>query len=180
MTLLLPTQLRTARLVLREPRQADAALIFDAYTQDPEVARNMVWRPHKAVSETEGFIAYCMQGWASGLGRPYVLAFHDSEHMPIGMLDARVFAHSIDLGYVLGRKYWGSGLMPEAVSALSDSALSVPDCFRVQATCDVENQASARTLEKSGFVREARLERYIVHPNLSDEPRPCYMYARCR
>lgn len=180
MALRLPDRLRTQRLVLRRPREADAALLFKTYTQDIEVARHMVWRPHQAVGETAGFIAHCIQGWDSGLGRPYVLAFHDSEAIPIGMLDARIFSHTIDIGYVLGRRYWGAGLMPEAVRAVCDAALSLAGCFRVQATCDVENRASARTLEKSGFVREARLERYTVHPNVSEEPQPCFMYARCR
>jgi ribosomal-protein-alanine N-acetyltransferase len=180
MALLLPDRLQTQRLILRRPRRADAALVFDAYTQDIAVARHMTWRPHKAVSETEGFISSCIEGWDSGRSRAYVLATHDSEDIPIGMLEARLLSHTIDIGYVLGRSYWGCGLMPEAVRALCDSALAMPHWFRVQATCDVENQASARTLEKSGFVREARLERYTVHPNVSADPRPCFMYARCR
>jgi RimJ/RimL family protein N-acetyltransferase len=96
------------------------------------------------------------------------------------MLEARILAHTVDIGYVLARKHWGAGLMPEAIRALAQVALALPSIFRVQATCDIDNRASARTLEKSGFVREARLERYIVHPNISPEPRPCLMYARCR
>jgi [ribosomal protein S5]-alanine N-acetyltransferase len=180
MTIKLPDQIKTQRLTLRAPRQADAALLFDTYTQDPEVARYMVWRPHTLLSETEGFVERCMQGWASGQSRPYVLAFHDSEHIPLGMLEARLQPHTIDIGYVLGRQYWGAGLMPEAVMALSELALALPDCFRVQATCDIENLASARTLEKSGFVREGRLERHSIHPNRSAEPSACFMYSRCR
>ncbi len=180
MSLQLPDQLRTERLVLREPRLSDAALIFDAYTQDPAVSQHLVWRPHQTLSETEDFIAYCMQGWAGGQCRPYVLAFPDSEHTPVGMLEARIQAHSLDIGYVLARKHWGAQLMPEAIRALVDAALSLPECFRVQATCDVDNLASARTLEKSGFAREGRLERYAMVPNVSAEPRACYMYAICK
>ncbi len=180
MALLLPDRLQTQRLILRAPREADAAHIFAAYTQDMEVARRMVWLPHKVLGETEGFIARCMQGWASGTSRSYVLAFHDSETMPIGMAEARLFPHTVDVGYVLARAHWGAGLMPEALRAVTDAALSLAECFRVQATCDVDNHASARTLEKSGFVREGRLERHTIHPNISPEPRPAFMYARCR
>jgi ribosomal-protein-alanine N-acetyltransferase len=180
MTIQLPDRIQTQRLILREPRQTDAALLFDTYTQDAEVARYMVWRPHTELSETEGFIARCMQGWASGISRPYVLAFHGSKHIPLGMLEARLQAHTIDIGYVLGRQHWGAGLMPEAIMALCELALALPDCFRIQATCDVENHASVRTLVKSGFVREGRLERHAVHPNRSAEPSACFMYARCR
>lgn len=140
----------------------------------------MVWRPHAAVGETEGFITYCIEAWESGAGRPYVLAFHEDESIPIGMLEARILPFGIDLGYVLARTYWGAGLMPEAVTALTDAALAIPGCFRVQATCHVDNVASARNLDKSGFVREGRLERYALFPNVSAEPGPCFMYGRVR
>ena len=96
------------------------------------------------------------------------------------MLEARTLSHIVDIGYVLAYRHWGKGLMPEAIRALAQAALAVPTFFRVQATCDIENRASARTLEKSGFVQEARLERYTIHPNMGSEPRPCFMYARCR
>ena len=159
MSLQLPELLQTDRLVLRAPRLSDAALIFEAYAQDPQVSCHMVWRPHRTLCETEIFIAHCLQGWSDGQCRPYVLALRDSEQLPIGMLEARILAHSIDIGYVLARRYWGGRLMPEAIGALVDTALSLPGCFRVQATCDVDNRASARTLEKAGFLREGRLER---------------------
>jgi RimJ/RimL family protein N-acetyltransferase len=179
MTLSLPEQLRTSRLVLREPRHADAAAFFEAYTQDIDVARYMTWRPHVAVAQTEAFIGYCMRVWASGSGRPYVLV-RPGDDTPIGMLEARLFPHTVDLGYVLQRRHWGQGLMPEAINALCEAALALPDCFRIQATCDAENLASARTLEKSGFAFEGKLARHTVLPNLGDEPRASLIYARCR
>jgi len=176
----LPEQLQTHRLSLRKPREADAALIFAAYTQDPEVARYMVWRPHQALRETEDFIAYCIEGWRSGRTRPYVITHLGNEQVPIGMLEARIASHTVDIGYVLQRASWGAAYMCEAMRAFSEAALAHPDCFRVQATCDTENKASARVLEKSGFTREGRLERHIVLPNLGPEPRASLMYARYR
>lgn len=180
MKITLPDRIRTPRLTLRAPRHADAAALFDAYTQDIEVARFMTWRPHRTLAQTESFIDYCMSCWAEDRTRAYLLVPEDSDDVPIGMLEARIQPRTIDIGYVLQRKYWGAGLMPEAIAAFSEVALSHPDYFRIQATCDTENQASARTLEKSGFVCEGRLARHTVIPNLGDEPRASFMYARCR
>ncbi|WP_256077225.1 GNAT family N-acetyltransferase [Massilia sp. YIM B04103] len=177
---MLPTLLRTQRLVLREPRPEDAAMIFESYTQDMDVARYMVWRPHTSLRQTKNFIEGCVNRWESNQSRPYILALAEREDIPIGMLDALVFSHTVDIGYVLGRQYWGAGIMPEAIVAFCDAALALPDYFRIQATCDTENLPSARTLEKSGFQREGRLERYIVHPNLGHEPRASFMYSRCK
>lgn len=44
----------------------------------------------------------------------------------------------------------------------------------------IEDVSEHAVSPESGFVREARLERYTVNPNISSEPRPCFMYARCR
>lgn len=176
----LPDQLRTPRLVLREPREGDAPRLFDAYTRDPEVTRFLVWRPHVAVDDTETFIDGCVRDWRGDVRRPYVLALHEDAHRPIGMLEARVHLHTVGIGYVLAREHWGHGLMPEAIRSLSEAILSVPSFFRIQATCDIDNVASARTLEKCGYLLEARLERYAVHPNIGPEPRACFLYALCK
>jgi len=109
--------------------------------------------------------------------RPWLFA---PSQRAIGMLEARRNSHVVDIGYVLARAHWGHGLMTEAVRALADTALGNPEVFRVQATCDVDNRASARVLEKSGFSCEGRLQRHTVHPNIDREPRPCFLYARCR
>lgn len=180
MPISLPERLQTRRLLLREPREADASPIFEAYTQDHEVARYLVWRPHQTVHETEKFISYCMEAWSAGRTRPFVMTHLGNEHVPIGMLEARIASHTVDFGYVLQRACWGKAYMSEALIALSDAALAHPDCFRVQATCDTENKASARVLERSGFVMEGRLERHTVLPNLAPEPRASLMFARCR
>jgi [ribosomal protein S5]-alanine N-acetyltransferase len=70
--------------------------------------------------------------------------------------------------------------MTEALSEVTGWGLRQPPIFRIGAVCDVENIGSARVLEKSGFVREGVLHRWLLHPNISDEPRDCYSYARMR
>lgn len=179
MTRLLPDTLQTARLQLRAPALADAGALFRAYTQDPAVCRYMVWTPHRSEDETRSFMAWSVDAWAGGKTQPYVITPSGSD-TPIGMIEARLQGTTVDIGYVLAQAHWGRGLMPEAIDAVSNAALAAPGIFRVHAACDTENIASQRVLEKSGFLREGRLERYTVHPNISPEPRACFMYARCR
>jgi len=88
--------------------------------------------------------------------------------------------HRLDCGYVLARPWWRKGLMTEVLIEVSGWALRQPSVFRIGAVCDVENIGSARVLEKSGFIREGLLRRWLLHPNISDEPRDCYSYARVR
>lgn len=174
----LPDRLETNRLALRRPIESDAAEIFNTYAQDALVCRYMVWRPHPDVSATRAFIASCIEAWDAGVRFPYVITRQGSTSA-IGMLDARPNGFTLDVGYVLARSCWGQGYMPEAIRSLTTLALA-QGYFRIQAFCDVDNLPSQRALEKSGFAREGRLERYFMHPNMSAEPRPCFMYAKCR
>jgi RimJ/RimL family protein N-acetyltransferase len=173
-----PEFFETERLLLRPPRTSDAGSLFEAYTQDIEVVRYLIWRPHRSLAETQEFIAGCILDRPGGSRLPYVLTLRNAPARAIGMLEARPRALLLDIGYVLSRAHWGQGLMTEAIRAFTDAALRIPGIFRVQATCDVDNRASARALEKSGFSLEGRLERYRVHPNI--KPRPSLLYARCR
>jgi len=177
---MLPVNLNTERLLLRAPVPEDAAQIFHSYARSPEVSRYMMWRPHSQLATVEAFVGECVAAFQSGARLPYILTLAGDPQTPIGMLEARPAGHKVELGYVLAPSFWGRGFMPEAISALTNETLAEPSFFRVQAFCDVENVNSQRALEKSAFVREGRHERFVVHPNLSAEPRPCFMYARCR
>ena len=55
--------------------------------------------------------------------------------------------------------------------------LAQPEIFRIGSVCDVENPASARVMEKAGMQREGILRRWIIHPQMSDQPRDCYCYS---
>jgi hypothetical protein len=50
----------------------------------------------------------------------------------------------------------------------------------VWAICDTANEASARMLEKVGMTRKGILRRWSLHPNVSAEPRDCYVYAKVK
>lgn len=180
MSTALPANFTTQRLLLREPRIEDAAHIFNSYAQDERVSRYLTWKPSVRLEESVAFIETSIEARLHGKRYPYVVTLHGAEHTPLGMLDAKLAQHSVEIGYVLGQAYWGNGYMPEAVRAFTDIVLSMPPYFRVHAYCDVDNIASARTLEKSGFSLEGRAERHTLHPNISPEPRPCYLYARCK
>jgi RimJ/RimL family protein N-acetyltransferase len=162
------------------PQPSDAAGLFESYTADPRVCHYMVWTPHRSVAETEDFVARCIVAAKEGTRLPYVLVTKERPAEPIGMLEARPSKHTLELGYVLGTAHWGRGYMHEAVQYLAQWALADERFFRVQAPCDVDNRPSQRMLEKAGFLREGRHERFILLPNISAEPRPCYMYALCR
>jgi RimJ/RimL family protein N-acetyltransferase len=174
-----PEHIETARLVLRKPVVADTPLIYEAYANDAEVTRYLMWRPHRTVTDGEEPAAHRLAAWEAGEYFCWVIVLRDGGEL-MGMISIRPNAWRVDLGYVLGRRWWGRGFMTEAARTVVDYALSEREVFRVWAVCDVDNLASARVLEKAGMRREGILRRWASHPNVSDEPRDCFCYARVK
>lgn len=151
--------------------------IFDSYAQDPDVTRFLTWRTHTRIAETQAYVASCMAAPGS---RTYVLVERGSGKL-VGALELRRSGSwRLGCGYVLARSSWGRGLMTEALTEVANCALRRPGIWRIGDSCDVENVASARVMEKAGFIREGLLRRWSVHPNLSDNPRDCFSFAKVR
>ena len=171
-----PPRMETERLALRIPVLEDAPALFETYMQDIEVTRYVTWRPHTKIDQTLDFLRSCLEAWQTGKRFPYVVTLKNTDK-PFGMVDFHINGSTMGIGYVIGQAYRGNGYVPEAVRAVIDWAFSQPSIYRVNASCDVENTASARVMEKVCMQREGLLRRYMIHPNLSDEPRDCYIYA---
>jgi RimJ/RimL family protein N-acetyltransferase len=66
------------------------------------------------------------------------------------------------LGYWLGEKFWGRGIMSEAVGAFTEVCFENFSLHRIHAEAYANNPASARVLEKAGFVFEGRLQNNVI------------------
>jgi len=69
---------------------------------------------------------------------------------------------SAEIGYWLGEAHWGRGLTTAAVRRFTDYAFATFDLCRIYAGVFAWNPASARVLEKAGYVLEGRLRRAAV------------------
>ncbi len=87
------------------------------------------------------------------------------------------YGHKAEIGYWLARKFWGRGLMPQAVREVTQFCFNTLRLKRVYAYVFVFNHSSMRVLEKCGFKREA-LMRYHVRKGtkIIDE----YVFAKFR
>jgi ribosomal-protein-alanine N-acetyltransferase len=167
----LPTPtLRTERLTLRPVEEADAddlfALMSDAYVlrywdsspwTDPEQARGFVARSHRMAAEDIG-------------ARVVVERAEDGAFLGwVTFTSWDPDVRSAKLGYVLTRNAWGHGYATEAARAVLTWAYDALPLNRVQSEADTRNPASARVLEKLGFVLEGTLrEDCVVDGVVSD------------
>jgi len=174
-----PPTLSTARLRLRRPQPEDVAAVFE-FASDPLVVRYMDWPtavdPGDVSRETER----ALRQWESGEQYSWRLTL-PSDDTAIGSVGCRIQGASADFGFVLNRRHWGRGYATEAAGAVLDWLKSLDGIARIQATCDCDNAASARVLEKLGLSRQARLPQYAVRPNMPGAPRrDAFLYSWIR
>ncbi len=174
-----PSVLQTERLLLRKPVMGDAEAIFRKYAQDAETTRYLIWRPHQSIEETRQFIVRCINCWEEGSSYPWCIVKKNDNELA-GMLELHPGGGSVELGYVIAPADRRNGYASEATTAVIAWALAQAEIFRVWATCDTENLPSASVLEKAGMQREGTLRRYMIHPNISDEPRDSSLYSAVR
>ncbi len=167
----LPTPvLHTERLRLRPFTDADAQPLY-ALHSSAHVMRYWDSPPWTDRARAERFIAVCRTMAEEGTGaRVAIDRASDGAFVGwCGLSGWNPDYRSASLGYVLGDAMWGHGYATEAAHALLRWAFETLDLNRVQAEADTRNAASARVLEKMGFVREGTLrEDCVVNGDVSD------------
>jgi RimJ/RimL family protein N-acetyltransferase len=157
----------------------DAPQIFNAYARDPAVTKYLLWRTHKTIDETISFLMTCLKNWEGDHDFGWVIESQDTGEL-MGMIGISFDQMGANLGYVLASSFWNKGFMTEAVKSITDWGLRQEGIFRVWAVSDVENTASVKVLENSGMQCEGMLRRWIVLPNISNEPRDCFCYSKVK
>lgn len=77
----------------------------------------------------------------------------------------------------MSRNYWGQGIATAAVAATLLSAFATTNLHRAEAVARVDNFASHKVLEKTGFVREGRLRDFRMCRGMFHD---FYMYSCLR
>ena len=75
---------------------------------------------------------------------------------------SNVHRRTAELGYYIAEKYWGRGIMTEAVKQMCRYIFDNSDILRIYAEPFAFNAASCRVLEKAGFKYEGTLRQNAV------------------
>lgn len=162
--------LPTSRLQLRRLTPADAQAFFHIFS-NTEVMRYWSSPPLTGMAKAEEKIVSILAHYETGdLYQLGVIRHSDGQMIGTCTLhQIHVQNRRAEIGYALGRPYWGNGYMNEATRALVDYAFGPMNLHRLEADIDPRNENSARSLERLGFAREGLLrERWIVDGEVSD------------
>lgn len=144
--------LLTDRLVLRPWSEKDAQSLFE-YASDPDVGYAAGWPAHKSIEESLDVIRNVFNG-----EQCYAICEKGNDRA-IGAIELKLNGHTnmtdkndeCELGYWLGKPFWGRGYMPEAATelirhAFDDLAMTTIWCGYYDG-----NNKSKRVQEKLGF-----------------------------
>lgn len=156
--------LETERLILRKWTDADAESLFE-YAKDPDVGPIAGWPPHQSVEESLSIIR-------NVLGGDECYAICEKENgRAIGAIGLMLNGHTdmterddeCELGYWLGKPFWGRGYMPEAARELIRHGFEDLHMRAIWCGYYDGNQKSKRVQEKVGF---------LYHHTCDDVPVP--------
>jgi [ribosomal protein S5]-alanine N-acetyltransferase len=170
MTPIEPIIIQTERLVLRYMNEADIPSLYDIFSHQ-EVMRYWSWPAWTNIAQARQMLSDVEDGYRSG-GALMLGISRRADSVLVGMCSLFHFhvpSRRAEIGYALGRPYWGSGYMHEALQALLNYAFQTLDLNRLEADIDPRNEASAKTLDRLGFQKEGHMrERWIVNEEISD------------
>ncbi len=144
--------LTTERLILRPWADSDARSLFK-YASDPAVGPIAGWPPHQSLEESRAIIQSVFNGKEA-----YAVCLK-SDNEAIGAIELKLNGHTdmttrddeCELGYWIGKPFWGQGLIPEASRELLRRAFQDLGMRRVWCGYYEGNEKSKRVQEKVGF-----------------------------
>ncbi len=171
-------QLVSNRLILSPFDNSDKALFIEL-SMCPEIMKH-VYDPFTYDEAKEAFIekskpwTITSNGWLS-LGITEISSGEKLGNIGLKIVDHQ--AKLAEVGFMLKDCAQGKGFGREALSLIKEYAFTKLNLSKLIAICSVSNEGSYRLLEKSGFVREDRLDQNtIVNNNFVDD----YVYGLCK
>jgi len=148
-------QITTKRLVLRQLEDSDA-MRFAKFGTDIEVGRMTGSFPHPfPLLSAEFKILHLRALKRRSLAHPYAVT-RKGENLIIGVVDLckRETSGLWEIGYWIGRPYWGKGFATESCRALLEEADNTLGPADRVAGVFTDNPSSAQVLEKLGFEQD--------------------------
>lgn len=137
----------TARLQLRLLAEDDAPHFVRLFEDDWEAVKQTGRMPYPV---TEAAMREWIALHAAGASMTFLM-IRKEDGTPMGGIGFGGVGDVQELGYALGRAYWGQGYATEGVLAMIEHARSL-GLRALEAFTFVENPSSARVLAKAGFV----------------------------
>ena len=146
--------LQTERLILRRFMESDAEAMFQNWASSAENLTYVTWNPHPGVEVTRNSICNWVDSYTNPNYYKWAICLKENPEQVIGDISIAEMNEddsSCEIGYVLGKDYWGNGMMTEALKTILDFCFTQAGFQKVKARYASLNPASGRVMEKAGM-----------------------------
>jgi ribosomal-protein-alanine N-acetyltransferase len=153
--------IETERLTLREIHAGDDCSLFEIFS-DCETMQYYGLDTYTTVEDARNTIRHMQRGLKGGWLVKWAVTLKGEDRL-IGVCGFHNWVKSdrrSEIGYILHKGLWGSGIMSEALKPAVNFGFSVMKLNRVEAVVHTENERSLRLLHKLGFLDEGLLRQY--------------------
>ncbi|NJD03804.1 MAG: GNAT family N-acetyltransferase [Ruminiclostridium sp.] len=152
--------IETGRLLLRNFEKNDVESFFSCCGSRVILGQYMSWTPHGNIKITKRILDIITESYKNDTYNWAIVSKNRNEVIGSIFVKSLFPEHKCcEIGYYLCEDFWGKGLMTEAVVVVVKFLFNEVGVHRVQAFHDIQNIASERVLQKSGF----RLEGTMRH-----------------
>lgn len=145
--------LETDRILLRTMKSSDAKAVFNNWATDIDVVKYLRWNIHQSINTTIDWLTYEEGNVESDYSYQWVFVHKEyNEVFGSGGFSYDEERQMFELGYAIMKRYWNQGLATEAVKVMVDFAVNTLNQTGIFAISSKENPASAKVLEKAGFI----------------------------
>lgn len=154
-------RIETSRLILRPYVMEDAEAMYRNWASDPEVTKFLTWPAYKSVDTAHEILDIWVPQYAENTFYQWAIELKELGE-PIGsisVVEYKAHVQSAEIGYCIGKSWWGKGIMTEALNAVMEFLFREVGILRIEAGHDVANPASGGVMAKCGMIREGILRR---------------------
>lgn len=154
--------IRTKKFILRPFKKGDEASLVKNIN-NKKIAKYTLRIPYPyTLKDATFWILQNRKLWRKKVKSSLNFAIDISGEVVGGIGLNKIEGHEAELGYWLGEKYWGKGVMTAAVKALTEYVFKTLPLRRIYAEVFPFNKASAKVLQKAGYKYEGRLRKHVL------------------
>lgn len=148
--------IETNRLILRQFKKEDNIAMFNNWAADSEVTKYLTWPVHESEEITGMLLDDWIARYANENVYNWAIEIKETNELigNISVVEQKEIINEAQIGYCMGKKFWGQGYMPEAAEAVIKYLFSGTGIERIYAGHDIENAKSGRVMEKIGMKKE--------------------------
>ena len=113
-------KLETERLILRRHTLDDASAMYKNWASEKEVTKFLSWEPYESIEDVEKILSEWIPQYINTDFYFWTIELKDSGELvgDISVITIDPDTYSVELGYGIGSKWWGKGIVAEAGKAL--------------------------------------------------------------